>query len=105
MVNKPATANRMLHKVSKSSLKVKKVKEETHQVQYLLHSLNSIIPSSANASENMNPEINVIENAVSYIQKLKSQLSNEEIMMLDQMFSFATTVNKKVIRNPQVAVV
>ena len=92
----------MLHKVSKSSLKVKKVKEETHQVQYLLHSLNSIIPSSANTSENMTPEIDIIENAVSYIQKLKSQLSNEEVIMLNQMFILPTSANKKVIRNPHV---
>ena len=95
MVNKPATANRMLRKVSKSSMKIKKVKEETQDVDYFLHSLNSIIPSSSSSKGNQFSEVDIIENAVSYIQKLKSQLSNEDIMMLDKIFSFATTSTRK----------
>ena len=95
MVNKPATANRMLHKVSKSSMKIKKVKEETQDVDYFLHSLNSIIPSSSSSKGNQFSEVDIIENAVSYIQKLKSQLSNEDIMMLDKMFSFSSTSTRK----------
>ena len=58
-----------------------------------------MVPTSTNAKESVNPEINIIENAVSYIEKLKSQLSNEEIVMLDQMFTFTTSVNQKVSRN------
>ena len=58
-----------------------------------------MVPTSTNAKESVNPEINIIENAVSYIEKLKCQLSNEEIVMLDQMFSFTTSVNRKESRN------
>lgn len=86
MVNKPATSSRNIRKVSKSSMKIKKIKEEI-QVNHLLSSLNSIIPSSSSCQEeNEFPEVSVIESAVSYIQQLKSQLSAEDIKMLDAMF-------------------
>ena len=88
MVNKTATANRMLHKVAKPSMKIKKIKEE-NQVNKLLCDLKSILPASSISSQNSenSPEVGVIENAVRHINHLKSQLSREEIMMLDQMFS------------------
>ena len=85
MVNKPATANRMLHKVAKPSMKIKKIKEE-NQVNQLLCDLKSISPVSGNDIENSS-ETSIIENAISYINNLKSQLSKEEIVVLDQMFS------------------
>ena len=53
------------------------------------------IPSSSSSKGNQFSEVDIIENAVSYIQKLKSQLSNEDIMMLDQMFSLSTTSSRK----------
>ena len=90
MVNKPATSSSSLRKVSKTSMKIKKVKEEI-QVNQLLISLDSIVPQSPDQQQTEFPEVDVIENAVSYIEKLKSQLSPEEIKFLDFMFKMKSS--------------
>ena len=95
MVNKPATSSSSLRKVSKTSMKIKKVKEEI-QVNQLLISLDSIVPQSSDQEYTEFPEVDVIENAVNYIEKLKSQLSSEEVKFLDFMFKMNSSSNQLV---------
>lgn len=95
MVNKPATSSSSLRKVSKTSMKIKKVKEKI-QVNQLLISLDSIVPQSSDQEYTEFPEVDVIENAVNYIEKLKSQLSSEEVKFLDFMFKMNSSSNQLV---------
>merc|ERR1712136_264940 len=85
MVNKAssASATTAMHRISKSSRNIRKVKEET-QVNQLLLDLKSIIPSS---KEEQTSELGVIENAISYIQDLRSLLSRKDLTVIDEMFT------------------
>merc|ERR1712136_161170 len=83
MVNK-ASSTSAIHRISKSSRNIRKVNKEETQVNQLLLDLKSIIPA---AKEEQTSELGVIENAISYIQDLRSMLSRKDLTVIDEMFT------------------
>ena len=85
MVNKASsTSATTMHRISKSSRNIRKVKQET-QVNQLLLDLKSIIPSTN--KEEQTSELGVIENAINYIQDLRSMLPRKDLTVIDEIFS------------------
>ena len=91
MVNKTATVNRMLHKVAKSSMKIKKKDEDVNEVlQYLKY----ILPNSSSTNDTSS-NLAVLQQAIYYIHDLRGVLSNNDVIMMgDDTLPSASNLNK-----------
>ena len=80
----------MLHKVAKSSMKIKKKDEDVNEVlQYLKY----ILPNSSSTNDTSS-NLAVLQQAIYYIHDLRGVLSNDDvIMMAGESFQSSKTMS------------